>query len=212
MSRGFNNGLKCCYTTFYNRFKRVINMEKEKYSIKELSSILGCSVTAVQKKIKTDLGNVNIKRYKNRYDVVTIDGKMFILLDSNELENEKRLSKGFNNVHTTPEKPVENGTIIDVDPSYNAAEKDELYNFTERYIERFETTFKGFYNDLRERDKQVLLLTTSEKQKEVQYLQTAAENKALKQRNFILFISLIVTTVLIIIITTVLIINIIGVV
>lgn len=212
MSIGFNNGLKCYCTTSYNRFNKVVNMEKEKYSIKELSNILGCSVTAVQKKIKTDSDNGDRKRYKNRYEVVTIDGKMFILLNDDELENEKRLSKGFNNVNTTSAKPIENDTIVDIAPSHDTAEKDELYNFTERYIERFETTFKGFYQELRERDKQVLLLTTSEKQKEAQYIQTVAENKALKQRNFILFISLIVITVITIIITTVLIINIIGVV
>ena len=42
------------------------------------------------------------------------------------------------------------------------------------------------YNELRQRDSQILLLTTNEKTKEEEYLRTKAENKSLKLRNRVL--------------------------
>lgn len=161
-------------------------MEKKSYSIKELSTILGCSVTAVQKKIKADVSNNGIKRYKNRYDVIENDGKMRILLTDEELEQEKRLSKGFNKGAETSYKTADNEDIIDVEPIKYANKQMETYNLTERYIERFETTFKEFYNELRERDKQVLLITTSEQQKEYAYAKANSDNKLLSDSNKIL--------------------------
>ena len=68
--------------------------EKKSYSIKELATILGCSVTAVQKKITVDDNDPNIKRYKKRFEVVIKDGKTVILLTDTELEEENmRLSE-----------------------------------------------------------------------------------------------------------------------
>ena len=48
------------------RCKRGLKCMKKKYSIKELSTILGCSVTAVSKKLKVDPDNPVIKRYKQQ--------------------------------------------------------------------------------------------------------------------------------------------------
>ena len=62
--------------------------EKKMYSVKELSSILGCSVTAVNKKIISDPDNPNIKRYRNRYDVVIDEGKTVILLSDEDIERD----------------------------------------------------------------------------------------------------------------------------
>ena len=55
------------------------------------------------------------------------------------------------------------------------------------------------YNELRQRDNQILLLTTSEKTKEQEYLKVQSENKVLKLRNRILtvIVSVIATVLLI---------------
>ena len=156
---------------------------KKKYSIKELSTILGCSVTAVSKKLKVDPENPVIKRYKNVHETVIEGGITYILLTDSELEHEKACSRGFNNVlnngYTTPQ----DDDTIDIEPNVTKSKDDTLYNFTERYIDRYTTLQETMYNELRERDKQILLLTTSENSKQEEYLKTKAENKTLKLRN-----------------------------
>lgn len=176
-------------------------MRKE-YTIKELQSIFGCSRTAIVKKIKQNGDNTDSKRYKDRYEVSVKDGQMVILFEDWELEEEKRLSKGMGSVSSNGDNTSNNQDIIDVEPNVTETKQNELYNFTERYIERFTTLQETMYNELKERDKQILLLTTSENSKQEEYLKTVAENKTLKKRNTLLMISLgVIITVLICVIT-----------
>lgn len=176
-------------------------MRKE-YTIKELQSIFGCSRTAIVKKIKQNGGNTDSKRYKDRYEVSVKDGQMVILFEDWELEEEKRLSKGMGLVSNNSDNTTTNQDIIDIVPNVTETKQNELYNFTERYIERFTTLQETMYNELKERDKQILLLTTSENNKQAEYLKTVAENKTLKSRNTFLMVVLgIVVTVLICVIT-----------
>lgn len=176
-------------------------MQKE-YTIKELQQILGCSRTAIVKKIKPDENNTGVKRYKDRYEVTQKDGQMAILFEDAELEEEKRLSKGFNTVSNNGYNTPQNEDIIDIEPEIKHNKQDDIINFTERYIERFTTLQRTFYDELKERDKQILLLTTSENAKEQEYLKTVAENKTLKQRNTLLTVSLgVIITVLICVIS-----------
>lgn len=186
----------------YNTVTKEGNSMKKEYTIKELQSILGCSRTAIVKKIKTDEHNTDIKRYKDRYEVTQKDGQMAIIFEDAELEEEKRLSKGFNTVTSNGYNTTQNEDIIEIEPEIKQPEQDNLINFTERYIERFTTLQETMYNELKERDKQILLLTTSENTKEQEYLKTVAENKTLKQRNTLLMVSLgVIVTVLICVIT-----------
>lgn len=176
-------------------------MQKE-YTIKELQQILGCSRTAIVKKIKPDEHNTGVKRYKDRYEVTQKDGQMAIIFDDAELEEEKRLSKGFNTVTSNGYNTIQNEDIIDIEPEIKPNKQDDIINFTERYIERYTTLQETMYNELKERDKQILLLTTSENAKEQEYLKTIAENKTLKQRNTVLLVMLgVIVTVLICVIT-----------
>jgi hypothetical protein len=176
-------------------------MRKE-YTIKELQTIFGCSRTAIVKKIKTAGDNTDIRRYKDRYEVGVKDGQMVILFEDWELEEEKRLSKGMGLVSNNGNNTPSNEDIIDVEPNVTEIKQDTLYNFTERYIDKFTTLQETMYNELRERDKQILLLTTSEKSKQDEYLKTVAENKTLKLRNTTLKVILgVVVTVLVCVIT-----------
>lgn len=176
-------------------------MRKE-YTINELAAILGCSRTAVVKKIKPDEDNPVIKRYKGRYEVRNTSGQITILLDDNDLEHEKKLSKGVNNVPNSTGYKANNSDVIDIEPEKENINNETVLNFTERYIDKFTTLQETMYNELRERDKQILLLTTSEKNKQEEYLKTAAENKTLKLRNTILTVLLgVAVTVLICFIT-----------
>lgn len=191
---------------FKRYIKRLYDM-KQKYSIKELAEILGCSITAVQKKIVVVENNPVIRRYKKRYDVVIEYGKSYILLEDEELEEEKRLSKGFKNVsknvNENPEK------VIDVDYSSETTMNkddyvDKVLEFTERYIERYETLQKTYYNELQQKDKQILLLTTSENNKQEEYLAAKAKTIELEKRNrslllYLTFISTLFITLLIVI-------------
>lgn len=183
---------------------RDINMKKE-YTIKELQMIFGCSRTAIVKKIKEDSKNTGVKRYKNRYEVTEKDGQIAILFDDAELEEEKRLSKGFSTVINNGYNTTQNEAIYDVEPEFKETKEDKIINFTERYIERFATLQETMYNELRERDKQINLLTTSENTKENAYLQTIAENKTLKKRNTVLSVILGVIITVLICVSTVLI-------
>lgn len=176
-------------------------MRKE-YTIKELQSIFGCSRTAIVKKIKTTGDNTDSKRYKDRYEVSVKDGQMVILFEDWELEEEKRLSKGVNSVLSNGDNTPDNDNIIDVEPENTQTQNETILNLTERYIDRFTTLQETMYNELRERDKQILLLTTSENNKQNEYLRTTAENITLKKRNTILTVSLgVAITVLICAIT-----------
>lgn len=76
---------------------------------------------------------------------------------------------------------------------------DKVFNFTERYINDFTTFQKEMYNELQQRDKQVLLLTTAENTAKNEYLQVVAENKTLKKRNVIITVCLTVTITLLIV-------------
>lgn len=172
---------------------------KKEYSLQELANILGCSRTAIAKKIKPDNNNPDSKRFKNRYEVVTKDGKMFIILDDSDLEEEKRLSKGFNNVMSNSFDTPETENIIDIEPIKQENTIDKVFNFTERYINDFTTFQKEMYNELQQRDKQVLLLTTAENTAKNEYLQVVAENKTLKKRNVIITVCLTVTITLLIV-------------
>ena len=175
---------------------------RQEYTIKELQSIFGCSRTAIVKKIKQNGDNTDSKRYKDRYEVSVKDGQMVILFEDWELEEEKRLSKGMGLVSNNGDNTPINQDIIDVEPNVTETKQNELYNFTERYIERFTTLQETMYNELKERDKQILLLTTSENSKQEEYLKTVAENKTLKSRNTLLMITLgVIITVLICVIT-----------
>ena len=196
-----NNVLKRSNTCYIERFIGVKDMRKE-YTIKELQSIFGCSRTAIVKKIKQNGDDTNSKRYKDRYEVSVKDGQMVILFEDWELEEEKRLSKGMGSVLNNGDNTAVNQDIIDVEPNVTEMKQNELYNFTERYIERFTTLQETMYNELKERDKQILLLTTSENSKQEEYLKTVAENKTLKERNTLLMITLgVIITVLICVIS-----------
>lgn len=175
---------------------------KKEYTINELSSILGCSRTAIVKKIKPDENNPVLKRYRGRYEVVSSNGSMAILLDDIELEHEKRMSKGVGNVSNNTVTTAQTDDIIDIEPEKQNVNSETLIEFTNRYIEQFTTLQKEMYNELKQRDNQILLLTTSEKTKESEYLQVKAENTTLKKRNMVLTVLTgIVLTVLICFIT-----------
>lgn len=173
---------------------------QKKYTVKELASILGCSVTAVNKKIKADENNPDIKRYRNRYETVVENNVTYILLDDEALEDEKNKSKGFKNgfgnVSITGLNESETSDIIDVTPEVRQEKSDKILEFTERYIERFSTLQETFYNEMREKDKQIYLLTTSETQKQEKYFETEAQNKQLKAQNNVLKIVLAVVITL----------------
>ena len=175
---------------------------KKEYTINELASILGCSRTAVVKKIKPDENNPGIKRYKGRYEIGSSNGQMTIILDDIDLDHEKRLSRGVNNVTNKTGYIKDDNDIIDVEPENETKQNDTLIEFTNRYIEQFTTFQKEMYNELKQRDNQILLLTTTEKTKENEYLIAKAENTTLKKRNTILTVLLsVAVTVLICFIT-----------
>ena len=136
-------------------------MQRKKYSIQELSDILGISVAAVRKKIVSDMDNPDEKRYKKRYPVVLEekDGRqiMLVMLSDIELEEEKRLSK-LNKIKYTAESTLQETlqeTFSDdvVDADYEPQERNvplsngkneglsaaDFIEFTERYNNRLET-------------------------------------------------------------------------
>lgn len=159
----------------------VINMEKA-YSYDELASILGCSRTAIAKKISKDEHNPGVERYKNRYNVVLQNGKKCILIDDEALEIEKNKSRGFKNVSNVSYNTLETHDIIEIEPEKTEKQTDRVIEFTERYIERFTTLQETMYNELRNRDSQILLLTNGEKTKEQEYFKVTALNKELKSK------------------------------
>lgn len=172
---------------------------KKSYSVKELAGILGCSVTAVQKKITQDENNPDLRRYKKRFDVVTKDGKTVILLSDSELEEEKRLSKGFNNVTTNNYTTHE--TVIDVEAEPEIQVKqdasiDKLLEFTKGYIESYKTLQETYYKELKEKDEKILLLTTNEYKNDAESKQVKAKSEELEKRNRLLTLYLTVVSTL----------------
>lgn len=173
--------------------------ELKKYSVKELASILGCSATAVQKKIKPDENNPEIKRYKKRYNTVVNDGKLYILLSDDDIEEEKRLSRGFNNVVRNVIDDTENIIDIEAEPETQTKQDtsfEQLIQFTKDYIESYKTLQENHYKELKEKDEKILLLTTNEYKNEAENKQTQAKAKELEKRNKLLMLYLTVVTTL----------------
>ena len=170
-------------------------MRKE-YLINDLAEILGCSRTAIAKKIAEDK-ETGIKRYKNRYDVVMYKGQLAILLDDEDLENEKNMSRGFKNVARNHSNTVTNDDVIDIEPIQQENNAETVLNFTERYIKELKTFQETTYNELRNLsetknnlEKQVLLLEDSQKRGIEEFQKTRAENVTLKRRNTMLTVAL----------------------
>lgn len=156
-------------------------MEKA-YSYDELASILGCSRTAIAKKISRDEHNPGVERYKNRYNVVLQNGRKCVLIDDESLEAEKNKSRGFKNVSNSGYNTPDNQDIIDVEPHKSEKHTDMVLEFTERYINKFETLQETMYNELRNRDRQILLLTNGEQSKQEEYFKVNALNKELESK------------------------------
>lgn len=170
-------------------------MRKE-YLINDLAAILGCSRTAIAKKIAEDK-ETGIKRYKNRYDVVMYKGQLAILLDDEDLENEKSMSRGFKNVARNHSNTVTNDDVIDIEPIQQENNAETVLNFTERYIKELKTFQETTYNELKNLsetknnlEKQVLLLEDSQKRGIEEFQKTRAENVTLKRRNMMLTVAL----------------------
>lgn len=170
-------------------------MRKE-YLINDLAAILGCSRTAIAKKIAEDK-ETGIKRYKNRYDVVMYKGQLAILLDDEDLENEKSMSRGFKNVARNHSNTATNDEVIDIEPIQQENNAETVLNFTERYIKELKTFQETTYNELKNLsetknnlEKQVLLLEDSQKRGIEEFQKTRAENVTLKRRNTILTVVL----------------------
>lgn len=161
---------------------RVLRDMERLYNYDELASILGCTRTAIAKKVKPDENNPSVERYKNRYKVVINEGKKCILLDDEALEDEKTKSRGFKNVSQNSVETPEAQSVIDVQPVQQIENLETISNVTERYINKFLTLQQHMYNEIQDRDKKILLLTVDEKQKNDTYLQTQAENNQLKQQ------------------------------
>lgn len=156
-------------------------MEKE-YSYDELAGILGCSRTAIAKKVKSDENNPGIERYKGRYNVVMKDGKKCIVLDDEALEEEKAKSKGFKNVTNNSFNTPETQSEPNIQSKNNETEAANTADVTERYIDKFMMLQQHLYNQLHDRDKQILLLTVNDKQKEDAYIRTQAQNSELTEK------------------------------
>lgn len=156
------------------------------YSVKELATILGCSVTAVNKKIIPDPNNPEIKRYRNRYEVVIDEGKTVILLSDDDIEKEKRLSKGFKNVQNNFNETPEN--VVDVEYSTENQPPqeditDKLIKFSNEFFQRYETLQNRYYNLMNETNNQIKLLTNSESRTQKEFFELSARCKELEEKN-----------------------------
>lgn len=156
-------------------------MEKV-YSYDELASILGCSRTAIAKKVKPDENNPSVERYKNRFEVVINDGKKCILIDDEALEEEKLKSKGFKNVVNNSSNTSEMQSESNKQVKEDESKAEKSLDVTERYMEKFLMMQQHLYNQLHDRDKQILLLSVNEKQKEEAFIRTQAENSELTEK------------------------------
>lgn len=156
-------------------------MEKV-YSYDELASILGCSRTAIAKKVKPDENNPSAERYKNRFEVVINDGKKCILIDDEALEEEKLKSKGFKNVVNNSSNTSEMQSESNKQVKEDESKAEKSLDVTERYMDKFLMMQQHLYNQLHDRDKQILLLSVNEKQKEEAFIRTQAENSELTEK------------------------------
>ena len=159
------------------------------YSVKELATILGCSVTAVNKKIIPDPNNPEIKRYKNRYEVVIDEGRTAILLADDDLEKEKRLSKGFKNVQSNINETPEN--VVDVEYTAETQDNkeditDKLIKFSNEFFQRYETLQTRYINLMNDTHNQIRLLTDSESRTQREFYEISARCKELEEKNKIL--------------------------
>lgn len=170
------------YSTVSNVLKRGVRDMERMYSYDELASILGCTRTAIAKKIKPDENNPDIERYKNRYRVVLHEGKKCIVIDDAGLEDEKLKSRGFKNVSQNGCITPETQAVQENKPVQSEINFETVSDVTERYINRVATLYKEFNEEIMKRDKQILLLTVDEKTKQNVYLQTQAENTTLKEK------------------------------
>ena len=165
-------------------------MEKKKYSISELARILDVTQPAIRKKIKQ---NGKVKRYKNRFEVVeeTINSKptMLILLDDEELQEEISASKtnknkifGNTTVDDTYTEDIENVDYIDVTPEKPSAQEtflNNIYEFTERYINRSENVYKML---LEEKDRSIKMLEILDNNKVDEVMQAKSQQQAAEQK------------------------------
>jgi hypothetical protein len=179
-------------------------MEKKKYSISQLASILTISETAIRKKIK---GDGETKRYKERYQVVgeLQNNKIvdFVMLDDIELQSEIQISKrnknkftGQSNVYKTSENVlqncenvVENVEYIDVTPQVQQIDdfsKNDYLEFTKRYFEKLDNLYYTLHETQREtleKDKQIYMLEDFEKRTKKDIFELEANNKTLSTLN-----------------------------
>lgn len=168
---------------------------RRSYTIKELESIFGCSRTAIVKKIKPTPDNPSVKRYKERFDVVIENGQMCIIFDEYEIEQEKRLSKGMGKITQNSYNTQENEDIIDIEPIVNESKKNELYEFTERYMQQFvtfqETTTETIRNLEREKmtyENQLKLIEDHNNIESAEKKKIINENVMLKKHNTVLIV------------------------
>ena len=179
----------------------------KKFKISELADILGISYVAVKKKIKPDENNPDIIRYKNRYTVIneTVKGRdvAFILLDDADLENEINEANVNKTVYSTKENVTEtdNKTVeyVDVEPIKAENNQQNIFEFTERYINKVETLYK----ELNEKDKRLLMLEDFEKRAKDDNVEKTARIKELeaklnvKEKGKTLLIGLLITLLII---------------
>lgn len=182
--------------------------EKKMYSVKELAGLLGCSVTAVNKKIISDENNPNIKRYRNRYEVLVDDGKTVILLSDEDIEREKRLSRGFKNVSSNVSETSENVVDVEYTAETQATKEDitdKLIKFSTEFFQRYETLQTRYINLMTDTSNQIKLLTDSESKTQKEYFEMSTRCKELEERNKNLKRYLILATIIFLVVTTLLI-------
>lgn len=188
-------------------------MEKKKYSVSQLASILDVSEAAVRKKIKP---NGKVKRYKKRFEVIEeeVDGKnlTLILLDDDELQAEISASKinknkfsQRDNVSETYAEDTENVDYIDVTPEKPTPQQNSLnaiYEFTERYIQRSENVYERL---IEEKEKNIIYLEMLDKNKEDETLKTKAllKEAEAKMKRYKYVVLILLITFFIIVITLV---------
>lgn len=181
----------------------------KKYSISELASILDVSIVAIRKKIK---GEGSKKRYKERFEVISEDNKMFILLDDADLLEEQELAKmnknkfaSQQNVSSNVTGNAQNVEIIDVNPEIqqmNDFSNIQNENLTERYIKRLENLYETLdetRQNALENEKKIFLLEDIEKRKDVDLSELRATNKTLSitnKRYLITLITLLITFII----------------
>lgn len=179
------------------------------YTITEFADILGCSRTAIVKKIYDNGDETGNKRYKRRYDIVMKDGKQAISISDEDLEQEKRMSQGANNVSNNSDNIDQIDDFIDVEPIHQQNTINELYNFTERYINEFreyqERTNNVIINLEKEKvsfQNQIFLLEDNKLKENAEIKKIECENVTLKRNNrFLTYIVGLLITVLVVIAT-----------